>query len=835
MKYYDLPVYKQKDLILSALKDNQVIVVESPTGSGKTTQLPVILHDAGFAKNGVIGVTQPRRIAVLSVSEFIARQLKVNIPGIIGYKMRFADLTNDSTKIKIMTDGILLQEMKADPWLSKYDCIVVDEAHERSLTIDFILGLIKRILVLRKEFRVIVSSATINTEVFSNYFGGCPVVKIDAITYPVTLVYDPCPVVSNRDAQSEMLLNKVNNIAARFINEKRDGGILIFLSGEKLIKECMASLVFGALSKKIHVIPLYGRLSKEEQERVFEKAPWNKTKIVIATNIAETSVTIDGITAVIDCGLSKINFYNTHTYTSSLVEGPISKASCNQRKGRAGRTGEGTCYRLYSRDDFERRPLFTTEEIYRTDLSEVVLRMAELGVSNFEDFDFISPPSREALKSAVETLNLLDALSPDNTLSPTGKLMSAFPLSPRHSRIIVEAVLHYPQVVAETIIAAAFLSTQNPYMLPPGEETDARKAHHLWRDPNGDFVTYLKLYDAFTKSGDKEKFCEKYYIDIKAMSEIANVIEQLEQIVSDLGVPILSGVLAHKANVEDYLICIAKGHIQFVCVRSGRELYRSLTADKILIHPGSVMFRLNPQYIVAGEIIRTARMYASSVSPLSKEMIERFGGRLLKRLGSTDEYIKDGTKHEAQKREKQTDFTNGIKIGSETFEVKHEKGKKHVILPWHQLRNVLSEIGEESYKNLKGIITINKKFTMLENEKLTLILSLAKKLDIDNALNRKPTGKKNFDINTELDKIIALLPSLLEPELYKKNKKEIGFRSLATNAAGRYRIGCSRGFHTALNESLSSLETLIDELTDDVSLDDKNLVNQTYRRLSDLL
>ncbi|HPC70800.1 MAG TPA: ATP-dependent RNA helicase, partial [Treponema sp.] len=434
MKYTELPVYQHKDLIVSALQSHQVIVVESPTGSGKTTQMPVILYDAGFAQHGMIGVTQPRRIAAVSVSEFIARQLGTKIPGLVGYKMRFEDKTDHNTKIKIMTDGILLQEMKLDPYLSKYDVLIVDEAHERSLNIDFILGLLKRVLEVRPEFKVIVSSATINTQVFSEYFGECPVVKIDAITYPVTVVYDPADTavvndgVATGQAALEAQLIKISTIVERVVAEKRPGDILIFLPGEKAIKDCMTILATGPVGRSLHILPLYGRLGKDEQERVFDPAPWGKTKVVVSTNIAETSVTIDGITTVIDSGLAKLNFYNPKTFTSSLIEGPISKASCNQRKGRAGRTQEGTCYRLYSRKDFENRPLFTTEEIYRTDLSEVVLRMAELGITTFEEFDFISPPNREGLIAAIETLNLLDALDEDRTLSSVGKMMVQFPL-----------------------------------------------------------------------------------------------------------------------------------------------------------------------------------------------------------------------------------------------------------------------------------------------------------------------------------------------------------------------------------------------------------------------
>jgi RNA helicase HrpA len=827
MKYFDLPVYQHKELILQALEENQVIVVESPTGSGKTTQLPVILHNAGFSKEGMIGVTQPRRIAVLSVSEYIARQLNETIPGLIGYKMRFADQTASHTKIKIMTDGILLQEMKLDPWLSKYECIVVDEAHERSLTIDFILGLLKRILEVRRDFKVIVSSATINTAVFSAYFGDCPVVKIDAVTYPVTLVYDPPEIVSSGLAAQEILLGKIITICSRFMGERRPGDILIFLSGEKMIKDCMKALAFSPFGKKVHIVPLYGRLGKEEQERVFDKAPWGKTKIVIATNIAETSVTIDGITAVIDSGLAKLNFYNPRTYTSSLIEGPISKASCNQRKGRAGRTQSGSCYRLYGRNDFEKRPLFTTEEIYRTDLSEVVLRMADLGITNFDDFDFVSPPAREGLISAVETLNLLGALESDNSLSKIGKMMTEFPLSPRQSRIIVEAILQYPDVTQDTIIAAAFLSTQSPYILPPGEETDARRAHHTFQDKSGDFVSYIKLYTAYHDAANKQGFCERFYIDEKAMAELVNVVGQLELIVSDMGVPILSG-----GSVDDYLCCIARGHIQFVCVRQGREIYRSLTADKILIHPGSVMFKMNPEYIVAGEIVRTARMYASSVSPLTPETLQKLGGALLNRLGG----VSGGEKIKKDKKIIK-DWTNNIKIGNEVFEIQTVKGKKRAILPWETLRNVADDSGETLYKGLKGVIIIDGIYKLLEGEKLNLILKLIHSIDIGGAIKREWPRKKEFGAASSLPEMLELMPILLFPAVWKPGKKELGFICLTTNGKtpGSYRCRCSRGFHSALNESIASLESLIDELGDDVDLESKNIVNQTYRRLSDYL
>jgi HrpA-like RNA helicase len=870
MNYIELPVYKNQQIILSALENNQALVVESPTGSGKTTQLPVILYEAGYARNGIIGVTQPRRIAAVSVSEFIARQTETKIPGLIGYKMRFADCTNHETKIKIMTDGILLQEMKLDPWLSKYSLLVVDEAHERSLNIDFILGLLKRVLESRRDFKVIISSATINAEVFSEYFGECPIVKIDAQRYPVTLIYDPPVIESYRrdsredhkprhgnsmskqsESADEAILMKIEATTTRFISEKREGDILIFLSGEKMIKDCMTRLAFSSVGNSLHLLPLYGRLGKEEQERVFENTPKGKTKVVISTNIAETSVTIDGVTAVLDSGLAKLNWYNPRTFTSSLIEAPISKASANQRKGRAGRTREGTCYRLYTRKDFENRQLYTVEEIFRTDLSEVILRMADLGITNFEDFDFITSPDKEGIIGGIETLNLLEALEPDHTLSKTGKLMTEFPLAPRHSRIIVEAILRYPDIIRETVIAAAFLSTQSPYILPPGEETDARQAHHRFRDDNGDFVSYLKLFKAYNDSTNKIKFCEKSYLDERAMAEIVNVTAQLEEIIASMKIPVHQRAQPlNGRDVDDYLCCIGRGMIQFVCIREGRgrnSSYSSLTAEKIIIHPGSVMFRIDPQFIVAGEIVRTSRMYAMSVSPLSKAVLERISSKFAAAYRTCDSRY-EGTETQRKKKEDRArpasrnlsagrDFTNNIKIADEVFEIVTVKGKKTVLLPWEKL----VRLGEDNYtetiyKGLKGKIIVKNQYNLLAGEKLELILYLAPTLDIDsvfsNGRNAWPR-KGTFNSKENIAALLEHLDSLVRPVIWKKNSKDLGFLGLFTDGAGNYWFSASRGFHTSLNESLSSLDMLISELDEAIPVEQKHIVNQCYRRLSD--
>ncbi|TFH06204.1 MAG: ATP-dependent RNA helicase, partial [Spirochaetales bacterium] len=658
MKPHDLPVYQQRDRILTALTQHQVIVVESPTGSGKTTQLPIILHEAGYGKNGVIGVTQPRRIAAVSVSEFIARQLGETVGETVGYKMRFDDHTTPATGLKIMTDGILLQEMKLDYSLSHYGVIIVDEAHERSLNIDFILGLLKRVLKERSEFKVIVSSATINAEVFSEYFDSCPIVRIETPMYPVQVVYDPPRVESS----PEELVESAIRVVRRIVEEEREGDILIFLSGERIIKDCIAALYMEPFRSKLQRMPLHGRLSKEEQESVFPPAARGKIKIIVSTNIAETSVTIDGITTVIDSRLAKMSFYNPKTFTSSLVEGPISKANANQRKGRAGRTQPGTCYRLYNRDDYERRALFTTEEIYRTDLSEVVLRMAELGITQFDSFDFISSPGRQGIMSAVESLHMLNALNEDNTLSDIGKMMAEFPLLPRHSRMIVEAIREYPDVVQEVVTAAAFLTTNSPFLLQMGEELEARQAHHRYRDDLGDFVSYLKILQAYDEAPNKEKFCESRYLDAQTMGELHNVRDQLIEIVSSLEIPILSG-----GPKADYLCAVATGLIQFVCVQSGRGAYRSLTAERILIHPGSVMFRDSPRFIVAGEIVHTSRTYARSVSPLQEAWLRRISPSLAATLVE-QEPRRTGGPQTAKRPERDTTWQ--IRIGTRMFPLK---------------------------------------------------------------------------------------------------------------------------------------------------------------------
>ena len=853
--YKSLPVYEQKQKILDCLENNQVVIVESPTGSGKTTQIPVILYEAGYATNGMIGVTQPRRIAALSVSEFISEQLKTPLPGLVGYKMRFEDETNQDTRIKIMTDGILLQEMKLDPWLSKYSVLMIDEAHERSLNIDFVLGLVKRILQERSDFHVIISSATMNTQIFSEYFGNAPIVSIDTITYPVTVVYDPISggSTTTTDSGCDLILNKIRNTVDRVLDNGEEGGILIFLPGEKIIKDCVQNLSHAPFGKNLHILPLYGRLAKEEQELVFEPAPKGKKKVIISTNIAETSVTISDITTVIDSGLCKLNFYNPRNFTSSLIETTVSRASCNQRKGRAGRTHEGTCYRLFGRKDFDTRPEYTLEEIYRTDLSEVVLRMAELGITDFHNFNFIANPGREGIIGAVDTLNMLGALDDDNSLSPIGKMMVYFPLEPRISRIIVEAIMRYPDCIENVLIATSFLSAHSPFILPPNEEMEARKAHHKFRDMQGDFCTYLNLFNAYKQTDNREKFCHTNYLDERVMAEIENINIQLTEIVSEkMNIPIVH----NKGSISDYLCCIAAGMIQFVCVRTGRENYKTLTADHICIHPGSVMFKQNPVFMVAGEIVRTSRIFAMSVSPLTRPMLEQINPNLinsllnmktkkadtklkeLKQVNKKDKK-KDKIKEKESKKLDELVAENSLSIGSFLFEIKKVNGKKTAILPMEHFKYAVMEEKNEgklnACGNLRGKIITKDKGQLMNGEKMSLIISVVKALELKPISEKKWNRKMNVNIYNPEDKIrlIEALSWILKTAIAKQKDKEYGFICLYTDGKGNYWFKVSKGFTTALTESHSSLETLIEESVD-FTRDEKDKISSTIRKLNSL-
>ncbi len=821
----DLPVYKQKDKIISKLRENQVLVIESPTGSGKTTQLPLILHEAGYSKKGVIGITQPRRIATLSVCDYIKKQLKDTEPNFAAYKMRFQDTTDSSTRIKIMTDGILLQELKNDRLLSRYSVVIVDEAHERSLNIDFILGLLKNILRQRKEFKVIVSSATINAEIFSEYFDQCEIVHIETKMYPVQTIFVRLTDEHNYD----LIIEKIGDIVINEAGKRNHGDVLVFLPGEKLIKDCIYYLEKSHVRKKLFLLPLYGRLSKEEQERIFIPTPHKKIKVVVATNIAETSVTIDGIRTVIDSGLAKTNYYNPKTFTSSLVEGPVSKASCNQRKGRAGRTAPGTCYRLYGKKDYDSRPLYAKEEIYRTDLSEVILQMADLAISDFESFDFISPPGKQGLKSAVETLHLLEALDDNNLLTPTGKMMALFPLLPRHSRIIIEAINRYPDVLEEVITAVSFLSTRSPYFLPMGMEIEARKGHHTFSSPSGDFNSYRILFTAYTSLDTTEKkqvFCETYFLDYKTMEEIVNIKHQLDEIISDIGIPLTGG-----GSQKHYICSIAAGLIQFVCKNTGRGIYKSFTTDKIHIHPGSVMFRESPRFIVAGEIVRTSRMFARSVSVVDEKWLKDISPVLY------HFFLPEGKKEKKSEGQRHKSTTGKIKIGNSFFDIAVHKGKKKiVVLPWADIVKALQDTSTASLKthqNIRVKLTY-KNYEIHPGDRLASVLKIIPHINPERDLSDRIKPGRSFSIDEHMNELMKETDKILKLTTGKKSSKILFFISLETDFHGTFWFKGRKNFFSAVEHSLASLDILAENLSDSDNKYYIPQVNTLYRTLTNI-
>ena len=618
----NLPVYREKDKILKALEENQVIIVESPTGSGKTTQMPIILQEAGYDKAGVIGITQPRRIAALSIADYIKKQLGLN-NNYVACTMRFYDTSDEDTKIKVMTDGILLQELKTDPLLKRYSVIMIDESHERSLNIDFILGLLKQILKERQDIKIIISSATINTQAFSTFFNDAKIISIDSKVYPIDVKYRPL-----KTNTSEELYEKITHIIEKQAKDNL-GDVLVFLPGEFDIKGVQLELSRSQYSSYLQVYPLYSRLAKEEQELVFTPTKDGYTKVILATNIAETSITIDGITCVIDPGNAKVNYYNPKTLTSSLLTIPIAKSSANQRMGRSGRTQEGTCYRFYTEDSFKLRDEYLTEEILRSDLSEVCLRMSDLGIYDYNNFPFITKPSISSLKSAEENLIFIDAIDKDRHLTSIGKLMVQFPLLPMHSRVLVESILNYPEVLCEIIIALSFLSTKSPFLFP--KDNAAKRQQETLQDPAlGDFNVYLKLFHLYEQQIEKKRcdqFCKKYSLDIECMNEIVHINEQLCKIVSLMGLSLTSG-----GSIDQYFICLASGLKQFVCYNYRKGVYKSLTQDNIYIHPACSWFNAPPKYILAGEIMKTSRTFARTVSPLNVSILKAIDENLVDKL-----------------------------------------------------------------------------------------------------------------------------------------------------------------------------------------------------------
>ncbi|MGD1833500.1 MAG: helicase-related protein [Sphaerochaetaceae bacterium] len=820
-----LPVYRHRKEILDALKERQVVVVESPTGSGKTTQIPLILHEAGYTDEKIVGITQPRRIATLSVCDFIKRQID-DTDSFVGYKMRFNDTSTKDTKIKVMTDGILLMELKADPLLSKYSVILVDEAHERSLNIDFVLGLLYQILQKRPEFKVIVSSATINTSVFSRFFFDAPIIHIDARIHPVDIHYQPVTDTRDRDA----IFDHIQNIVSSSI-EKRRGDILIFLPGEADIKKCLSMLSLSTKPDEVVLYPLYGRLSKEEQERVFIPTPEGKTKIVISTNIAETSLTIDGIRVVIDSGIAKMNYYNQKDFTSSLITLPVSRASCQQRAGRAGRTAPGECFRLYSEHDFSMRDRFGSEEILRTDLSEVVLRMSELGIYDYQSFPFLTKPKERALQSAKQTLRFIGAIDDQHHLTPIGNHMVRFPLSPRHSRVIVEAMLNYPNVLEEVLIAISFLSCKTPFILPAGKIDEARAAHQSFQSDKGDFISYLTIFYTFTSQKspkDKENFCKRNYLDLPSMNEIVHVRQQLGEIISSLQIPISKG-----GPLKDFMCCLASGLLQFVCMRDRGNMYHSVTAQKIFIHPGSSWFKELPQYLLAGEIVMTSKMYARTVSPLKKEWLDIISPELRGQLHSSggQRKGKDQGRLKQTKEKERVDVPTVRILGTNYPSVSSKKGKRKVaVIPLQEARTLFSTVIARKSKIQTVPAALMYQGSLIQFGDSLFNVVTASRL-IDTSKGVLPSVPKGGFSSYEPKALCDNLDWILALTRVKKSSKYLSFTQLDTKGNGYYLFSANADAFDALDTSLYALGQLVDEILKESYPNESKIAMRKYKEL----
>ncbi|HSH69688.1 MAG TPA: ATP-dependent RNA helicase HrpA, partial [Deferrisomatales bacterium] len=527
----ELPIVGRKDEIVAAIREHPVVVITGATGSGKSTQLPKMCLEAGRGVAGRIACTQPRRIAATSVAARVAEELGPGGEDLVGYKIRFADRTRPTTRIKFVTDGMLLAETQGDPALRAYDTVIVDEAHERSLNIDFLLGILKRLVARRRDLRVVITSATIDTEKFSKAFGDAPVIEVSGRTYPVETRYRPVDPEAEERGETTYVDQAVEAVVELHRNRHRED-VLVFMPTERDIAETVEALEARRLAGCV-VLPLYGRLSGGEQGRVFR--PVGGQKIVVATNVAETSVTVPGIRYVVDTGLARISAYNPRARTHSLPVRPISRSSADQRRGRCGRTGPGICIRLYSEEDYASRPEYTLPEIKRANLAEVILRMLSLRLGDPAEFPFIDPPHPRAIRDGFATLTELGAIDADRKLTPAGRLMARLPLDPRVSRMILEADRNHS--LREVTIIAAALSVQDPRERPTEKRQQADQAHARFRVPGSDFLDFLKIWDAYHDTLEQmpsqarmRKFCKEHFLSFNRMREWRDVHEQISAV-----------------------------------------------------------------------------------------------------------------------------------------------------------------------------------------------------------------------------------------------------------------------------------------------------------------
>ncbi|MFI7320578.1 ATP-dependent RNA helicase HrpA [Streptomyces venezuelae] len=653
-----LPVSQKKDEIADAIRDHQVVIVAGETGSGKTTQIPKICMELGRGVRGMIGHTQPRRIAARTVAERVAEELNTPLGEAVGWKVRFTDQVGADTFVKLMTDGILLAEIQTDRELRAYDTIIIDEAHERSLNIDFLLGYLAQLLPKRPDLKVVITSATIDPERFSRHFGDAPIVEVSGRTYPVEVRYRPLLEEDSEDSDRDQITAITD--AVEELQAEGKGDILVFLSGEREIRDTA-----DALNKKNYkfteVLPLYARLSHAEQHRVFQQHTGRR--IVLATNVAETSLTVPGIKYVIDPGTARISRYSHRTKVQRLPIEAISQASANQRKGRCGRTSDGICIRLYSEDDFLSRPEFTDAEILRTNLASVILQMTAAGLGDIEKFPFIDPPDHRNIRDGVQLLQELGALDPaqkdpKKRLTQQGRKLSQLPVDPRLARMVLEADKN--GCVREVMVIAAALSIQDPRERPAEKQAQADQQHARFKDETSDFLAYLNLW-RYVREQQKERgsssfrrMCKAEYLNFLRIREWQDIYTQLRTVAKQMGIhlneddapeqhihiSLLSGLLSHigMKDVKESKESKEKDPKQR---GGGRGEYIGARNAKFAVFPGSALFKKPPRFIMSAELVETSRLWARVNARIEPEWVEPLAQHLLKRTYSEPHWEKD--------------------------------------------------------------------------------------------------------------------------------------------------------------------------------------------------
>jgi ATP-dependent helicase HrpA len=645
-----LPIVEAKDEIAAAIRDHQVVIVAGETGSGKTTQLPKICLELGRGVRGVIGHTQPRRLAARTVAERIAAELETSLGDAVGYKVRFTDQVGVNSYIKLMTDGILLAEIQRDRYLNDYDTLIIDEAHERSLNVDFILGYVKQLLPRRSDLRLIVTSATIDPQRFSAHFDDAPVVEVSGRVYPVEVRYRPLvDDVRAEDLAADDASEPRDQIqaicgAVRELVMEGPGDLLVFLSGEREIRDTAEAVKKLAL-RQTEVMPLYGRLSASEQHRVFE--PHNDRRVVLATNVAETSLTVPGIRFVVDPGTARISRYSQRTKVQRLPIEPISQASANQRKGRCGRTSDGICIRLYSEDDFASRPEFTEPEILRTNLASVILQMAALGLGDVAAFPFVEPPDRRQVNDGVQLLEELGAFDPAQPdarkrLTVLGRRLAQLPVDPRIGRMVLQA--GELGCAREVIIVAAALSIQDPRERPLDRQQAADERHARFADKDSDFVAHLNLWEHLREqqkllsSSRFRMLCKTEFLSFLRVREWQDVEGQLRQVAKSLGVR-LNNSPGDRFAIHQSVLAGLLSHIGMKDVET-RD-YLGARGARFAIFPGSALFRTQPRWVMAAELVETSRLWGRFVAKIEPEWAESLAAHLVKRSYSEPHWEAD--------------------------------------------------------------------------------------------------------------------------------------------------------------------------------------------------